>query len=179
MGCNDGRRLRREDIPSWIEVDAEGRVWTTHDLAGWPDKPRRRAERWNASTRGYGTVALGAIGVHLAHRIVYAWHHGEAPAGVLVLHGNHTRSDNRPENLRLGTAAENSAEMAEAGRSGGEKREGVKNCNAKMTPERVRAMRAEYAAGATQTALAEQYGLRQATVWAIVNQKTWRHVEAA
>jgi len=48
---------------------------------------------------------------------------------------------------------------------------------AKLTDEKVLAIRAEYAAGSTsQRALAAAYSVTQWTVWAVVNHKKWTHV---
>lgn len=43
----------------------------------------------------------------LAHRVVYALHHGVDPEGLTVDHANGDRTDNRPANLRLATNREN------------------------------------------------------------------------
>jgi hypothetical protein len=173
VGCRSGRAITREALPSWIRVDGEGHVWTAHDRRGF-DAPERRAEREHQ--RGYLTVSLPDHRGALAHRVVYAWHNGEAPAGVLIRHSNDNRTDNRPENLALGTAQDNSDDARRNGSHTGNHARGVLNVNAKMTPEKVREMRRAYANGATQMEMAAAYGIRQATVWAILHRKTWANV---
>jgi hypothetical protein len=71
----------RSAIPAWIRVDALGRVWTSHNVGGHPTSEERRAERLNKST-GYLDVLFGGGMTVRAHRLVYAWFHGEAPEGV-------------------------------------------------------------------------------------------------
>jgi hypothetical protein len=55
---------------------------------------------------------------------------------------------------------------------------GERNPNRKLNAEIVRQIRLEYAAGATQVALAQKHGVAQPTIGCIVNRKTWRHVAA-
>ena len=43
------------------------------------------------------------------NRVVWVWHHGEIPQGLVVDHINRNRSDNRIENLRLLTNRENTS----------------------------------------------------------------------
>ncbi|HNC23765.1 MAG TPA: HNH endonuclease signature motif containing protein [Opitutaceae bacterium] len=44
-----------------------------------------------------------------AHRLIWIMHHGEIPADLVIDHINHDPSDNRVENLRLVTKAQNVA----------------------------------------------------------------------
>lgn len=44
-------------------------------------------------------------------RLIWIMHHGDIPAGYVVDHINRDRSDNRLENLRLATIAENNYNM--------------------------------------------------------------------
>ncbi len=48
--------------------------------------------------------------------------------------------------------------------------------NGKMTPDKVRQLRAEYESGMTQPELAERYDLRRQMVQLITSRKAWRHV---
>ena len=54
---------------------------------------------------------------------------------------------------------------------------GERCARAKLTEDEVRAIRRRYAAGGiSQTALGNEYGLHNATINAIVNRATWKHV---
>lgn len=56
--------------------------------------------------RGYLITTLDGK-TYLAHRLVAEAFHGLCPAGQIVRHLNCIRHDNRPENLRYGTHADN------------------------------------------------------------------------
>lgn len=95
-----------------------------------------------------------------------------------VLH----RCDNppccNPAHTFIGTRADNCDDKMKKGRHNYRTHHGSKHGMAKVTEEIVREMRSMYAARtATQTGLAERFGLTQATVWAILHRKTWAHVE--
>ncbi len=163
------RVLTRQDIPSWIRVDEQGRVWTTHARRGLRTVPERRAE--HEQNAGYYCVRLPTARV-LAHRLVYAWCHGAAPVGLVVRHLNGNRRDNRPENLMPGSQVENAADA---------RRHGTLPCgtqipNAKLNGPLVREIRARYAAGETQASIRRALGLTPPHVWDVVHRRTWKHV---
>lgn len=176
-GCNSGRRLTREDIPPWITVDSNGAIWTTKARGGGRHDARcepRRAER--ATARGYLNLRLPS-GIQTAHRVVYAYVNGETPAGVLVRHLNGLRTDNRPRNLALGTNQDNMDDAKRHGSFVNKGRAGERNNRAKLDADDVRAIRAAYAAGETQTALAKRYPVGQAAISYIVRHETWAHID--
>jgi hypothetical protein len=53
---------------------------------------------------------------------------------------------------------------------------GEGNYNARLTEERVRAIRKRYAAGESQYALARAYGVSRSAIKNVVNHCTWKHV---
>ncbi|QGZ15006.1 HNH endonuclease [Salmonella phage LPSTLL] len=49
---------------------------------------------------------------HPAHRVIWEMHYGTIPDGMEIDHINHIRDDNRIENLRLASHAENTRNMS-------------------------------------------------------------------
>lgn len=123
------------------------------------------------SEKGYGLFYSGKV--WRAHRYAYEAYVG--PIGDLhVLH----RCDNppcvNPAHLFLGTPADNAADKAKKGRTGKEKRQGIANCNAKMTEDLVRYIRRS---SLGPVALANKLGVNRCTIRSIRNRETWRHVQ--
>jgi hypothetical protein len=67
--------------------------------------------------------------------------------------------------LRAGTAI-----------AGGERSEGEKHGNAKLTADNVRELRWLYEDGATLRQLAEKFGVSNVSIYNAVSGKTWRHL---
>jgi hypothetical protein len=121
---------------------------------------------------GYGTLGEGGTSRRMigAHR--YAWErvNGAVPDGLFVLH----RCDNprcvNVAHLWLGTAADNSADMVAKGRNP----RGEKVVGAKLTDDAVRRIRS--CPGKSTFALARQFHVAEATIYAVRKGLTWRHV---
>lgn len=138
--------------------------------------------KWTGSKdpRSYGRFKVDS-GPKLAHRVTYELTHGPIPHKdlegnrVCVLHRCDTPPCCNPGHLRTGTHAENMAESASRGRArnAGKRGEGVGT--AKLTTGQVLNLR-QQAQHKSQRALAAEFGISQASVWAIVNRKTWSHV---
>lgn len=174
------------------------RFWERVDRTGqgcWPwIGPRNHG--------GYGKCQRGGVASN-AHRIAWELTFGLIPPGLSVLHLCDSRLCCRPSHLVLGSPAANMADMAMKGRAltgdrnparlhpdrlaRGERhgsrtrperlRRGERNPAAKLTAGDVREIRQRYAAGgATQRALAAEYGVAQAQVWNALRGRTWRHV---
>jgi hypothetical protein len=88
----------------------------------WKDRPQHHFDRdyqykiFNKRYSGKEASTQGGIGYLLTsvdsvryktHRIVFFMHYGVDPKGMLIDHINNVRDDNRPENLRLATASQN------------------------------------------------------------------------
>ena len=62
---------------------------------------------------GRQTQTYRQIGIHniryVEHRLIWSWHHGPIPEGMVVDHVNDCKTDNRIENLQLLTDRENVA----------------------------------------------------------------------
>lgn len=81
---------------------------------------------WSGGTdgRGYGTLTVkkGASPVK-AHRLSWAIHFGEIPAGMCVCHACDNPECTNPEHLLLGTQTANNVDAAAKGRMGKRKQE--------------------------------------------------------
>jgi hypothetical protein len=145
---------------------------------------------WIASTKpnGYGQVRRRGRTL-LAHRLAYELFVGPIPAGLSVLHRCDEPACVNPAHLFLGTHDDNMADMVAKGRQcrgarmsaalHGKARgrtRGTQKPNAKLTDERVRAIRAAYAAGETQTSIAARHSVRQSLISRVVRREAWSHV---
>lgn len=94
----------------------------------------------------------------------------------------------RPDHLIRGSALENAGDQVARGRTArGDRhgthaqpetrRRGTNNAAARLTDDTVRSIRARYAGGETQTALATAFGVSQPLVSQIIRRKIWTHLE--
>ena len=68
---------------------------------------------------GYRQVRIGGIR-YVMHRLIWVYHNGDIPKGMIIDHINHNPEDSRIENLRLATITANNrnARRSKANRSG-------------------------------------------------------------
>jgi hypothetical protein len=64
--------------------------------------------------RGYAQVKIGKD-TYQTHRLIYLWHYGYIP--TFLDHSNRIKTDNRIENLRAASAAQNSANASKRSRA--------------------------------------------------------------
>lgn len=136
----------------WAKVDHSGDCWL------WTGARDRD---------GYGRFRV----LHAwrgAHRMAWLLARGPIPDGLHVLHRCDAAACVRPEHLKLGTHAENMADMAARGRA-----------RAKLTPLAVKEARAAHAGGVGYAKLAARYGVAPETMRAAMRGETWRHVDIA
>ncbi len=138
---------------------------------------------------GYGLIQTGTHAkprASLAHRVAWQLYVGPIPPGAEVMH----KCDNpacvrfpvRGRGcLRLGTHADNMADMYAKGRSGPVRHpermpRGEAHGMAVLTSRKVRRIRARLANGESVRALARAYAVDRGTITGIRDGRTWRHV---
>jgi hypothetical protein len=161
---------------------------------------------WTATRgRGYGMFHVGSRSDN-TRKMIRATHasyeHFVGPVGdKCVLHYCDRPCCVNPDHLRLGTQAENVADMIRKGRAASsEKRSaamlmrvcrgdahprrrrpelvirGEAHSRAKLTEAAVREIRAAIVTGETCRSIASRYGIDSSTVVNIANRKSWKHV---
>jgi hypothetical protein len=116
----------------------------------------------------HGQVRVGGK-ARYAHRVSWEMANGPIPEGMVVRH----RCDNpacvNPRHLELGTHADNVADRVARGRSA----KGEANGRAKLSGEKVEAIRARIESGDAQTQIATDFGVSRRAVYKIKTGKTW------
>jgi hypothetical protein len=101
-----------------VEVRPDGSVWRVA-RSGRQIAPKRID--MPDGSKGYRNVRLpdesGRWRTFKAHRLVWWWHHGPVPDGLQIDHIDGDKSNNRIENLRVVTQAENITASYGAGRT--------------------------------------------------------------
>jgi HNH endonuclease len=182
MCARDYQRWKRHGDPTKVvrlrNVTMEERFWFYVDKRSddecWEWQGRR-------SKKGYGTFRADdhrrTVG---AHRISWEIHNGPLPIydgnNGVVMHSCDNPPCVNPAHLHLGTNAENTAHMIEAGRANFGWLPG-KHPLAKLTEEQVREIRQRYADGETSRELGNEYGVHQDTITNLAAGRTYRWVE--
>jgi hypothetical protein len=144
----------------WAKVNMLGACW-----------------EWTAarSAAGYGKLRYEERDL-TAHRCSFEYAYGRIPAGLFVCH----RCDNpvcvNPAHLFAGTPSDNTRDMVNKGRQGGQGAAGERNRNARLTEADVLRLRDRFAAGDTPKTLAAEFGITAGTVNRIVRGEQWAHV---
>ena len=124
------------------------------------------------SARGYGKFHFRGRQA-LAHRASYEIHKGVIPAGLVIRHTCDNKVCVNPAHLITGTPRQNCQDAMERGQV----RRGVLNGQAKLTPEKVRLIREQRAAGDLQRTLAERFGVSIAAIQWVLNGRSWKEVK--
>lgn len=145
-------------------ADTAGAIWSrARDGATW------RRLKGSPTSKGYLTVTPAVDGKYrtrLVHRLVAEAFHGLEPRGLRqVRHLDGDQTNNRPENLDWGTQQDNWSDRLVHGRGQREHHHA-----ARLTEEKVRRIRAS---DSSQRYLSAEFGVSQATIWCIKNQKIW------
>lgn len=156
-------------------VGDDGSVWSCRSFQGTLLTTWHRLKP-HADGHGHLFVRLCNLGRATqpkVHRLVLEAFVGPRPEGLECCHNNGDHKDNRLVNLRWDTHQSN---VDDSIRHGTYTR-GERIVHAKLTAEKVRAIRARYAAGGiTQLQLAGEFQLNRLTILRILQRQTWKHV---
>lgn len=165
---------------SLYEVSSEGNVWTLERVRPCRVGTRvipRRIMKPTIDRRGYAVVVLKSQGRRVnrfVHHLVLEAFRGPCPEGMQCRHLNGDPTDNRLENLAWGTSTENAADRIDHDTQARGEAHGI----ARLTEAKVREIRQMCAEGASQSQIADAFGIGRSTVQAILSGRTWRHVGA-
>lgn len=131
---------------------------------------------WTAcrNTPGYGSFKFEG---HMwrAHRFSYELNVGSIPEGIHVLHKCDVPACVNPDHLFLGTHNDNMADKVKKNRQAkGMKNEGEKNGSAKLTPNKVLAIKSDTR---FHRVIAADYGVSSVAISNIKSGKSWAHLE--
>ncbi|QDU20570.1 NUMOD4 motif-containing HNH endonuclease [Urbifossiella limnaea] len=111
------------------------------------------------------------------HRLVALAFLGPPPSRYVCHHINAVKDDNRPQNLVWLTIGQNVRLAHQMRLVPFDHMKGERNPAAKLTDDRVRAMRAQGRAGETSVALAAAFGVSVRSVDKVLARQAWKHVE--
>lgn len=177
LACAAAQEILDSQARFWAKVNKDGPVHPTNPELG-------RCWDWTGTTGGPRGPGYGQHGVRkgpdiwrtvFAHRFAYETLVGPVTARVLR-HSCDRRICCNPSHLEQGTHADNTRDMMVRGRHRSNPLRGEENNRAKLTDESVREIRTRRMAGESQPALAQAFGVSQATISCIVLRRTWKHV---
>jgi len=162
------------------EVSSEGRVRSINRTL--PDGRRwcGRIMKQRTTRHGYKsiTLATGSRGrgrtAHVHTLVAEAFLGVRPTAHHLVAHGDGSRTNNRPDNLRWATALENAEDRDRHGTT--VRLKGEAYGMSRLTAAAVLEMRARKHRGASADELAERFRVSRWTVFDAVSGRTWGHV---
>lgn len=131
---------------------------------------------WTGPTfgMGYGHVAQRKDSKG-THRVAYELANGPIPKGLLVRHTCDNPPCCNPAHLLLGTPADNMRDRTERNRAP----VGSKCVIARLVESDIPRVFELRAQGMTVRAIGREFGVSGGTISAVLNRKTWKHVEVA
>lgn len=178
LGIPDGVEIRPvPGMESKYAAGSDGHVYCYSDSKTFRYKPRPFQMREGKHTSGYPVVGIWINGQRSqarVHVLVCSAFHGEKPGGWYeVRHLDGTRDNNRPENLRWGTRAENVADRMQHGTTARGENHGM----AKLNDDTVRFIRDAVRNRNTDTGeLAAVIGVDRKTITNVASGTLWDHV---
>lgn len=104
-----------------------------------------------------------------AHRVIYENYYGEIPKGMVIMHLCDNPKCINIKHLKMGTFKENSIDMVNKKRNKPTRE--TKHPNCKLLNKDIPEIKDMYKNGFTQTALAKKFGVDQALISKIINNK--------
>lgn len=128
---------------------------------------------WNGAYRGvYGKFKVGVARQVLAHRFAWELVNGRNPDGLVIRHACDNPPCCNPAHLLVGTYKDNMQDAVARGRIAKGERAGA----ARLVAADIPRIRERLASGDYQRDIASDYGIAQASVWAIKAGKNWSHI---
>lgn len=129
----------------------------------------------HVNEKGYIMVSVIELGIRKyknTARLVASAFHGKCDH-KMVLHNNGNPADNRPENLRYGTAKDNYDDAVKHGTNS----KGTIHGGAKLKPDDILKIREEYNSGkSSYNKLGEKYGVTKHTIYRVIKGDNWKWI---
>lgn len=176
----DQSTVEYREIPAYpgYRVGSDGSVWSRRSINGrGPLVEKWRLMKQTVVKRGRLAVNIcngKRARMEAVHRLVLLAFVGPCPVGMECCHfPDRDPTNNRLSNLRWDTRKANAEDSIKQG----VQIRGVRCARAKLTDEKVRAIRARHAlGGVTYAKLGREYGIALNNIRMVVLRKTWRHV---
>lgn len=165
------------------EVSSMGRVCRVPRPMKKGGMSERRALSPSSDSKGYPMVTFSVEGARYprrVHRLVLEAFSGPCPEGMEACHNNGVRTDNRIDNLRWDTRAENMKDVYRHGRPPiprQVKQRGARRWNAVLSEERVVEVFRQRRKGKSQALIAREMGASVNAINLVLQRKTWAHVK--
>ena len=169
--------VEKETPMTMLEQDQIERFWTKVNQEPGQG-PNGDCWEWTAGQKnqeGYGGFYVRQINNTMnSHKVAFLIVHNFAlddiPDGIVIRHSCNNPKCVRPLHLKLGTPADNSQDMIDAGHS----LTGERNPKYKLNPELVKTIRELWSTGEwTKAAIAEKLGVSQSAVWQVATNRNY------
>lgn len=124
-----------------------------------------------AIDKDYGRFSFKSK-TYRAHRFSYMIHKGDIPEGYVIRHTCDNKLCVNPDHLLLGTHQDNMIDMVNRNRV----KWGSEAPKAKLSATQVLEILTDWLSGASQTSLAQKYSVSQASIYSIVQGRSWCRV---